>query len=101
MEWVDDTFSPIFDVMISQMVPTPRAQHIPYAYTSGCLWNAVMDAIPPAMVLVLTRPSNRAPANSKMAAICETQRFLSLLEPVRLSKLRAGLHRAFNEYQTL
>lgn len=54
---------------ISQTVPTPNAQTIPYAYTSGSLLNELMSAMPDAMVFVDTRPRSSAPANSNIEAI--------------------------------
>lgn len=46
-----------------------------------------MLAIPPAMTLVLTRPSSRAPANSKMAAICTAKDNLSKFDHKNTGKI--------------
>ena len=69
MVWVDDVLRPMYDDNTCHIVPTVNAHTIPYAYTSGLPTNALMSAIPPATVLVETRPRSNALTNSNIAAI--------------------------------
>ena len=59
--------------VVQHLQPPGPSRASPYAYTSGAAVKALMSAMPPAMVLVDTRPSSMAPPNSNIAAICRVR----------------------------